>query len=80
MTKLKISVRNLIEFILRSGDISSKSAGSSPARLEEGTRAHVAHQKMRQQSHPEYVKEYYLKYEVTIEGYDFIVDGRADGI
>lgn len=80
MTKLKISVRNLIEFILRSGDISSKSAGSSPARLEEGTRAHIAHQKMRQQSHPEYVKEYYLKYEVTIEGYDFIVDGRADGI
>lgn len=80
MAKLKISVRNLIEFILRSGDISSKSAGSSPARLEEGTRAHVAHQKMRQQSSPDYVKEYYLKYEVTIEGYDFIVDGRADGI
>jgi len=80
MTEVKISVRNLIEFVLRHGDISSKSAASSPARLEEGTRAHTAHQKMRLDEDGSYIKEYYLKHTREIDGCLFTVDGRADGL
>lgn len=80
MTEVKISVRNLIEFVLRNGDISSKSAASSPARLEEGTRAHIAHQKMRLEEDSSYIKEYYLKHTREIDGCLFTVDGRADGL
>jgi len=41
MIDFKISVRNLIEFVLRYGDIASGTLGASPRRMEEGTRAHV---------------------------------------
>ncbi|EET85181.1 DEAD_2 domain protein [Clostridium carboxidivorans P7] len=36
--KIKVSIRNLVEFVLRGGDLDSKFVGSS--RALEGTRAH----------------------------------------
>lgn len=80
MIDFKISVRNLIEFILRYGDIASGTLGASPRRMEEGTRAHVKIQKERQKEDSSYEKEQYLKYEIEFEDIRFIVDGRADGL
>ncbi len=80
MIDIKISVRNLIEFVHRYGDIVSGGMGTSPSRLEEGTRAHVKIQKERQKEDVSYEKEQYFKYQVAFEDILFIVDGRADGI
>ncbi len=80
MIELKISVRNLIEFTLRYGDIITTGFGSSPKRMEEGTRAHVKIQKSRQEENSAYLKEQYLKYQVQLEDVLFTVDGRADGM
>lgn len=80
MTEIKISVRNLIEFVHRYGDIVSSALGAGPGRLEEGTRAHIRIQKIRQQEDSAYEKEQYLKYQVELEDVLFIVDGRADGM
>src|SRR5690554_2921090 len=78
--EIKISVRNLIEFVHRYGDIISSSMGSSQSRMEEGTRAHVKIQKERQKEESFFEKERYFKYRVEKENLIFIVDGRADGI
>ena len=78
--EIKISVRNLIEFVHRYGDIISSGTGSSPSRMEEGTRAHVKIQKQRQKEDASYEKEKYFKYTVEKEDLMFMVDGRADGI
>ncbi|WP_312653082.1 ATP-dependent DNA helicase [Proteiniclasticum sp.] len=80
MIDIKISVRNLIEFVHRYGDIVSGGMGTSPSRLEEGTRAHVKIQKERQKEDISYEKEQYFKYQIAFEDILFIVDGRADGI
>lgn len=78
--EIKISVRNLIEFVHRYGDIISSSSGSSVSRMEEGTRAHVKIQKARQKENSSYEKERYFKYKVEKDELTFLVDGRADGI
>ena len=62
--EIKISVRNLIEFVHRYGDIISSSMASSPSRMEEGPRAHVKIQKQRQKEDASYEKERYFKYSV----------------
>jgi len=80
MNEVKISVRNLIEFVLRYGDITSGTLGASPRRMEEGTRAHIKIQKDRQKEDSSYEKEQYLKYAVDFEDIRLIVDGRADGM
>lgn len=80
MIDIKISVRNIIEFVHRYGDIVSSTMGASPQRMEEGTRAHVKIQKERQKENASYEKEQYLKYEMLFEDIRFTVDGRADGM
>ena len=80
MMEIKISVRNLIEFTLRYGDITTEGYGTSPKRMEEGTRAHVKIQKRRQEEISEYTKEQYLKYQLKMDDVLFTVDGRADGM
>jgi DNA excision repair protein ERCC-2 len=72
---LKISVRNLVEFVLRSGDLdSSFTAGD---RGLEGTRLHQKIQK----SYPEgYTPEVTLSYLVETPELSLDVGGRADGI
>lgn len=80
MMEIKISVRNLIEFTLRYGDITTEGYGTSPKRMEEGTRAHVKVQKRRQEEISEYTKEQYLKYQLKLDDVLFTVDGRADGM
>ncbi len=72
----KISVRNLVEFVERSGDIDSKIMGSS-IRAVEGTRAH---QRVQKSYNERYSPEVSLKYQTKIMDYDVFLEGRADGI
>jgi Rad3-related DNA helicase len=75
-TKIRISVRNLVEFIFRSGDIDSQFMSNS--RALEGTKAHQKVQKKNE--YESYLPEVSLKHEVPFKGFSFSVEGRADGI
>lgn len=72
---VRISVRNLIEFVMRSGDIDNRFRDN--ARMIEGIRAHQAIQKKYGKN---YKKEYSLKNTTTIDNVEFKVEGRADGL
>ncbi len=75
--QLRISVRNLVEFILRSGDIDNRHAMSSENAMQEGSRIHRMIQK---RMGAEYQSEVSLKYVHPTKEYDLIVEGRADGV
>jgi len=75
--QIKISVRNLVEFILRSGDIDNRHHASSETAMQEGSRIHRMIQK---QMGPDYQAEVTLRYTHVTENYDLVVEGRADGI
>ena len=76
--KLHISVRNLVEFIFREGDIDNRN-GRVPSAdaMMEGSRLH---RKIQESMGPEYQSEVPLKYSVEEELYELTVDGRADGV
>lgn len=77
-TQLHISVRNLVEFIFREGDIDNRStrAMSADAMLE-GTRIH---KKIQGSMGSNYMPEVPLKHVVEADLYELTVEGRADGI
>ncbi|HAQ41917.1 MAG TPA: ATP-dependent helicase [Clostridiales bacterium] len=75
MDNIKLSVRELVEFVYKSGDINSKAA--SAARALEGIKAHKFLQSQMGES---YKKEFYLKREFELNDILFIIEGRADGI
>ncbi|MBV4417028.1 ATP-dependent DNA helicase [Clostridium tyrobutyricum] len=80
---IKISVRNLVEFVLRQGDLDNRF--TSNVRALEGTRVH---QKIQQQYKDKiigdksatYNCEVSLKYEIIYRKFKFLIEGRADGI
>ncbi|MGY0373750.1 ATP-dependent DNA helicase [Clostridium sp. JNZ J1-5] len=72
---IKISVRNLVEFVLRSGDLISTFTGSS-----RNTDAIKAHQKIQKSSPKEYKPEVTLSYVFESEDILMEISGRADGI
>lgn len=86
---IKLSVRNLVEFILSSGDIDNRFTGMPDVRLmQEGTRLHKKIQKSMGTS---YKAEVPLKLnipvqrqidnkEIFVSEYSIILEGRADGI
>jgi Rad3-related DNA helicase len=74
-TEIKISVRNLIEFILRTGDIDSGFAGSK--RAVDGTRIHRKIQKAQKDN---YQAEVSVKHRLEYEKFCLIIEGRIDGI
>lgn len=94
--QVRISVRNFVEFVLRSGDLDSRFTGSS--RAIEGTKAH---QKIQQEYKEKfsagkqipiedimegqkakihYSAEVALKYNIDYKGFNFLIEGRADGV
>ena len=75
--QLRISVRSLVEFILRSGDIDNRHTMSSENAMLEGSRIHRMIQK---RMGAEYQAEVSLKYVHSAKAYDLIVEGRADGV
>ena len=75
--EIQISVRRLVEFILRSGDIDNrKRAGTENAMLE-GSRIHRMIQKS---MGAEYTAEVSLSHKIVVGEYTIVIDGRADGI
>ena len=77
-TQLHISVRNLVEFIFREGDIDNRSSRAMSAdAMMEGTRIH---RKIQGSMGNEYQAEVPLSLVVEGDLYELTVEGRADGI
>lgn len=77
-TQLHISVRNLVEFIFREGDIDNRSSRAMSAdAMMEGTRIHS---KIQGSMGKEYQAEVPLSLVVEGDLYELTVEGRADGI
>ena len=75
---VKTSVRKLVEFFLRSGDIESGSGlVSDPEAMLMGSRLH---RKIQRAKKVGYQSEVPLKMSWRREGYTLILEGRADGI
>jgi len=75
---IKISVRNLVEFILREGDIDNRvGKGASAEAMQEGSRIH---RKIQRRKGSNYHAEVPLKLVLTEENYNLVIEGRADGI
>lgn len=103
--EVRISIRSLVEFILRSGDIDNRKASAPENAMQEGSRIH---RMIQRRMGPEYQAEVGLRYVYRVEnciglgvdysmtvdgggdaeqpdayekdGYEIIVEGRADGI
>ena len=77
-SQIRISVRNLVEFILREGDIDNRHSQSvSPEAMLAGSRMH---RKIQKRKGSDYHAEVPLKLVLKEEYYDLILEGRADGI
>ncbi len=75
---IKISVRNLVEFILRSGDIDNRRSTSADVdAMREGARIH---KKIQNRMGPEYTPEVGMRLVIPGERYDIQLEGRADGV
>ena len=78
MTEIKISVRALVEFLLREGDI-TEGSGMTLAKdaMNAGSRIH---RKLQKASGSFYHAEVPLAIELSTDRYNITVEGRADGI
>ena len=74
---IRISVRNLVEFILRHGDIDNRTGGADKDAMQQGSRIH---RKIQRQQGAEYRAEIPLRYQIPCDGFILSVEGRADGI
>lgn len=74
---VRISVRNLVEFILRNGDLVSGSSISDKEAMLKGSRLH---RKIQKQMGSHYQPEVSLKKDIEYDDLILRVEGRADGI
>lgn len=72
-----VSVRQLVEFVLRHGDIDNRYHGSAENAMQEGSRIHRMIQK---RMGGDYQAEVSLKMTIPNENYTLVVGGRADGV
>ena len=75
--EIRTSVRHLVEFILRNGDIDNRKTSSKTDAMLEGGRIHRMIQK---RMGPNYYAEVSLRHTFPLDDYDIVVEGRADGI
>ncbi len=75
--EVRISVRGLVEFILRSGDIDNRKAASPENAMQEGGRIH---RMIQRRMGPSYQAEVSLSHVYDAGEYEIVVEGRADGI
>lgn len=73
---IRISVRDLVEFILRGGDIDNRTASDKDA-MQMGSRIH---RKIQRSMGAGYHAEVSLKNEICCKGFTLRIEGRADGI
>lgn len=74
--RIRISVRNLIEFLLRSGDI-SPAVTAGTRQLQEGTQIH---RRIQAEAGHGYLPEVRLSYEMDFDEFSILVEGIADGV
>jgi len=76
--EIRVSVRNLVEFVLRSGDIDNRrTAGDQKEAMLAGSRLH---RKIQKRMGADYRAEVSLKHREEEDGFEILVEGRADGI
>ena len=76
--RIKISVRNLVEFILRSGNLDNRRTSAADREaMQKGSRIH---RKLQKQMKPSYKAEVPLKWEEEYPDFIIEIEGRADGI
>lgn len=77
-TEIRISVRSLVEFILRGGDLDNRRGKRSEREaMQAGSRLH---RKLQRRMGSGYQAEVSLKYRVSMGDFDCVIEGRADGI
>ena len=74
---VRISVRNLVEFILQSGDLDNRRNTMDKEAMQKGSRLH---RKIQKQMGSQYRPEVSLKRVTEYEDVILVVEGRADGI
>lgn len=74
---IRISVRNLVEFILREGDIDNRTGGMDKDAMLQGSRIH---RKIQRRMGSNYRAEVSLKFQVPCDSFNLQIEGRADGI
>ena len=75
MKPVKLSVRKIVELVLRAGDINSGFGDSTAAYL-----GVAAHRKLQSQAGENYSKEVSLKFNTVVDDIPVLIQGRADGI
>ena len=76
--QIRISVRNLVEFVMRSGDLDNRrTAGAKKEAMQAGSRLH---RKIQKRMGASYRSEVMLRHQVQEDMFDILVEGRADGI
>ena len=75
--EIRVSVRTLVEFILREGDIDNRIRTNAENAMQEGGRIH---RMIQRQMGSEYHAEVSLSHTIHTPVYDLIIEGRADGI
>ncbi len=75
MAELRLSVRQLVEFLLQTGNIDSRFVGFD--RALEGARIH---RRLQKAAGDGYAAEVSLRDTPTVEGISYLIEGRADGI
>ncbi len=74
---VRISVRNLVEFIMRGGDIDNRMAGADKDAMLLGGKMH---RKIQKRMGADYHAEVALRYEIPCRGFVLMIEGRADGV
>lgn len=78
METIRISVRNLVEFVMRSGDLDNRrSQGAKKEAMQAGSRLH---RKIQKRMGADYRAEVALKHLVREDEFSILLEGRADGI
>lgn len=78
METIRISVRNLVEFVMRSGDLDNRrSQGAKKEAMQAGSRLH---RKIQKRMGADYRAEAALKHLVKEDVFSILLEGRADGI
>lgn len=74
---IKISVRNLVEFILREGDIDNRAGGYDKEAMQLGNKIH---RKIQKKMGSNYHAEVPMKMLIPCDGFSLQLEGRADGV
>ena len=75
--EIRISVRSLVEFILRSGSIDNRKGAAPDNAMAEGGRIH---RMIQRRMGSDYQAEVVMHYSWSTPAYDLVVEGRADGV